>query len=70
MSADDLRSIVVVNAEQQYAFWPAGRGVPEGWKAAGPEGTREECLAFVRQAWRDLRPASVRRRQDAPQSGA
>jgi MbtH protein len=52
---------VVVNHEEQYALWPAGRANPHGWRDAGIHGTREECLAAVARAWADLRPRSLRR---------
>jgi len=59
------RFIVVVNHEEQYAIWPAGKPIPEKWREAGISGTREECLARVRQVWTDMRPASVRARHKA-----
>ncbi|WP_432841865.1 MbtH family protein [Dactylosporangium sp. CA-092794] len=52
---------VVVNHEEQYSVWPAGRDLPAGWREAGVQGTRAECLAHIAQVWTDLRPLSVRR---------
>lgn len=51
---------VVVNEEEQYSIWPAGREEPRGWKAAGMSGTKAECLAYVSEVWTDMRPRSVR----------
>ncbi|WP_406205875.1 MbtH family protein [Kitasatospora sp. NBC_01560] len=51
---------VVRNAEEQYSLWPDGRSLPAGWAAAGPEGSRAECLAAVDALWTDLRPLSRR----------
>jgi MbtH protein len=51
---------VVVNHEEQYAFWPADRENAPGWKDAGKQGTLEECRAFVNQVWTDMRPKSLR----------
>lgn len=59
------RFVVVVNHEEQYAIWPAGKPVPEKWREAGFDGTREECLAHIRVIWTDMRPASVRARHRA-----
>jgi len=56
---------VVVNHEEQYSIWPADRENALGWKDAGRSGTKEECLAFIREAWTDMRPLSLRRRMDA-----
>ena len=51
---------VVVNDEEQYSIWPVDREPPEGWKEAGCSGGREECLNYIAQVWRDMRPLSVR----------
>lgn len=63
---DDTRLYdVVVNHEEQYSIWEAGRPVPEGWRPAGKSGTKAECLAHIRDVWTDMRPLSLRRRMDA-----
>jgi len=51
---------VVVNSEEQYALWPSNLHNPGGWRDAGKRGTKEECLDFVRAAWTDLTPLSLR----------
>ena len=59
---EDLSSYkVVVNHEEQYSIWPADRENPLGWRDAGKSGTKAECLAFIKEAWTDMRPLSVRR---------
>lgn len=58
---------VVVNDEEQYSIWPADREVPAGWQAAGREGSKDECLAYIRETWTDMRPRSARRpAEEAP----
>ena len=52
---------VVVNDEEQYSIWPAGRDLPAGWRADGFTGTEAECLAYIDETWTDMRPASLRR---------
>ncbi|HEY3121482.1 MAG TPA: MbtH family NRPS accessory protein [Vicinamibacteria bacterium] len=52
---------VVVNHEEQYSIWPEGREVPRGWRKTGTSGSREECLAHIKEVWTDMRPLSVRR---------
>jgi MbtH protein len=52
--------VVVVNHEEQYSIWPAGRPLPPGWMKDGACGSREECLAHIRTAWVDMRPRSLR----------
>ncbi len=62
-SHEDQEAIysVVVNHEEQYSIWPAEREQAPGWRAVGKTGTREECLAYVREVWTDMRPLSLRK---------
>jgi MbtH protein len=55
---------VVVNDEDQYSVWPDGRDVPDGWRAEGFAGSRQECLDHIGTVWIDMRPRSLRLRQD------
>jgi MbtH protein len=55
---------VVVNHEEQYSIWPADRENPLGWKDAGKTGTKEECLAYVKEVWTDMRPLSLRKKME------
>lgn len=61
MVANDDLYKVVVNHEMEYSLWPAGRSNPMGWRDAGRQGSREQCLAHVRSVWTDMRPLSLRR---------
>jgi MbtH protein len=56
--------LVVMNDEDQYSLWPASRDIPDGWRPEGFTGTRQECLAHIDAAWQDMRPRSLRIRQD------
>lgn len=51
---------VVVNDEQQYSIWPAHQKSPIGWKDVGKYGPKEECLAYIKEVWTDMRPLSLR----------
>jgi len=53
---------VVVNHEEQYSIWRADRDLPLGWKKAGKSGTKEECLAHIKEVWTDMRPLSLRKK--------
>jgi MbtH protein len=53
---------VVVNHEEQYSIWPAHRESPLGWREVGKSGAREECLAYIKEVWTDIRPLSLRKR--------
>jgi len=59
---DETTYAVVVNHEEQYSIWPAGRELPAGWRSAGFEGTKADCLAHVEAVWTDMRPLSARNR--------
>ncbi|ALO99430.1 MULTISPECIES: MbtH family protein [Streptomyces] len=52
--------LVVVNDEEQYSVWWADRSVPEGWRAVGVSGPKEECLDYIERTWTDMRPLSLR----------
>jgi MbtH protein len=56
---------VVVNHEEQYSIWPSYKPVPAGWREAGKEGLKAECLGYVEQVWTDMRPLSLRLGADA-----
>jgi MbtH protein len=63
---DDEEAIfeVVLNHEEQYSIWPADREIPNGWRKAGKQGKKAECLAYVDQVWTDMRPLSLRKKMD------
>ncbi len=61
---DDRRYKVVINHEEQYSIWPVDRENPRGWKDAGFEGTRQECLDHIEEVWTDMRPLSLRKKME------
>ena len=64
-----VRYKVVVNHEEQYSIWPTDRENAPGWRDAGKDGSRQECLAYINEVWTDMRPLSLRQRVDARQEG-
>jgi MbtH protein len=61
MSPDDSTVYkVVINYEEQYSIYPADRLNPLGWKDAGKTGTKEDCMAYMKEVWTDMRPLSLR----------
>jgi len=60
---------VVVNHEGQYSIWPADRENALGWNDAGKTGTKEECLAYIKEVWTDMRPLSLRKKMEEDASG-
>ena len=55
---------VVVNHEEQYSIWPTYKDNPLGWKDAGFSGTKEQCLAYIKEVWTDMRPLSLRKKME------
>src|SRR5689334_16859066 len=55
---------VVVNHEEQYSIWPAHRENPLGWNDVGKTGPRDECLAYIKEVWTDMRPLSLRKKME------
>lgn len=67
---EDLRPYrVVINHEEQYSILLADHANPPGWKDAGKSGTKQECLDFVKEVWKDMRPLSVRKALSEAASG-
>lgn len=61
MDDDRYEYMVLVNDEEQHSLWPTFKAIPDGWWQVGPIGTKEECLAYVEEAWPDITPLSVRK---------
>jgi MbtH protein len=55
---------VVLNHEEQYSIWPTYKSLPAGWRTAGKQGSKAECLAYIDEVWVDMRPLSLRRAMD------
>lgn len=56
---------VVVNDEEQFSIWPVNRESPAGWHDVGKSGSKEECLAYIKDVWTDMRPLSLRKKMDS-----
>ncbi|WP_316239483.1 MbtH family protein [Bradyrhizobium sp. SZCCHNR1015] len=57
---DERQYVVVVNHEEQYSIWLAGRPLPPGWQEAGKTGSKVACLDYIREVWTDMTPRSAR----------
>ena len=55
---------VVINHEEQYSIWPAHRENPLGWFDVGKSGPKDECLAYIKEVWTDMRPLSLRKKME------
>ena len=53
---------VIVNEEEQYAIWPEYKEIPTGWRFGDKAGAKSDCLAYIQEAWTDMRPLSVRQK--------
>lgn len=61
---EQIQFEVVVNHEEQYSIWPADREIPAGWRKAGKQGNKAECLSYINEVWTDMRPLSLRKKMD------
>lgn len=50
---------VVINDELQYSIWQSDKALPPGWKIVGKLGSKESCLAYIKDHWTDMRPRSL-----------
>jgi len=50
---------VLVNDEGQHSLWPTFVDVPNGWTIVHQSDTREACLQYIEEHWKDMRPASL-----------
>lgn len=58
---DTLLYDVVINREEEYSIWRAGKRMPAGWRAVGIRGHKQDCLSAIERIWQDMRPLSLRR---------
>ena len=63
-TTDNTVYMVVVNHEEQYSIWPVDRALPLGWRDAGKQGAKQECLDHIETVWTDMRPLSLRKRME------
>ncbi len=59
---DNTVYAVVINHEEQYSIWPANRELPLGWTAVGKQGSKADCLEYIKEVWTDMRPLSLRKK--------
>lgn len=52
---------VVMNHEEQYSIWLDYKDIPSGWNEVGIKGSKQECLAYIKEVWTDMRPLSLRK---------
>ena len=60
--------LVVVNHEEQYSIWPAFKEIPSGWRGVDVKGEKQVCLDYINETWTDMRPLSLRKALENPQS--
>jgi MbtH protein len=61
---EDTKYKVVINDEEQYSILPADRANPAGWRDAGKSASKSECLTYIKEAWTDMRPLSLREKME------
>ncbi|MMZ60485.1 MbtH-like protein [compost metagenome] len=56
---EDREYFVLVNDEGQHSLWPAFIIVPQGWSIVLGQTSRQACIDYINENWRDLRPRSL-----------
>ena len=51
---------VLINDEGQFSLWPAFIDIPSGWDTIYGEESRKNCLDYISQEWKDMRPNSLK----------
>lgn len=54
---------VVISDEDQYSIWPTWRDIPKGWRSDKMEGSKEECLSYIKKVWTDMKPKSLKEQE-------
>jgi len=55
----DAEYRVLINSERQHSLWPVFVEVPAGWDLVFGPAPRKDCLAYIEDAWTDMRPKSL-----------
>ncbi|NBF05655.1 MbtH family NRPS accessory protein [Pseudomonas sp. Fl5BN2] len=56
---NELSFVVLVNEENQHSLWPEFIECPKGWRQILGPNTRQACLDYINDNWKDMRPASL-----------
>ncbi|MFE7977324.1 MbtH family protein [Streptomyces shenzhenensis] len=59
LDVSDANFVVLVNDEGQHSLWPAVCEIPAGWHITYGQATREACLVYIEENWKDMRPNSL-----------
>lgn len=57
---------VVINHEEQYSIWLIGQEVTGKWRETGEVCSLKDCMSYIEGVWTDMRPLSLRQKNDKP----
>ncbi|WPY01797.1 MbtH-like protein (plasmid) [Candidatus Trichorickettsia mobilis] len=63
--SEEKKYLCLINEEEQYSLWFENKHIPLGWKQVGPVGNKEDCLQYIKEAWQDMRPKSLRDKMES-----
>jgi MbtH protein len=66
---ENAEFLVLVNDEGQHSLWPSFAEIPAGWTSRRGPDSRQACLAFIKDNWTDMRPASLIREMEKSEGG-
>ena len=68
MSSDEREDTtvykVVVNHEEQYLHLAGRQGKRSRLERCGKTGPKNECFAYIKEVWTDMRPLSLRKKME------
>lgn len=56
---DTTTYLVVVNHEEQYSIWPDYKEIPNGWRAVGKSGPKQECYQPELTKYKQTEPYKI-----------
>ncbi len=60
-NSQEIKFHVVRNEELQLSIWRSDRPIPKGWEALEFYGTRDSCLEYISEIWKDMRPLRLQK---------
>jgi MbtH protein len=51
--------VLISEESKAYSIFSDSQRPPVGWKDAGFQGRKEECLKYIQKVWADMRPLSL-----------
>ena len=61
---ESIPFVIIINEQQQHSIWQETLTVPAGWSPIQEPMSRQKCMNWLERNWTDLRPQSLRQKQE------